>query len=395
MRDVVAHTAGYKDVLRTRACLRALVQQRFGLAACEEAERPDDLEWLTELFDAQYRDTSRTYDKHQTDGSSEAEDSASSGDSEGDNDTLPPGQMDSVTKRVLREATRRTPRYLFRCWNNSDIFPSGGHKDLNTVDAITPLAFKKGKGSSSIYDLRRDTLAEMVAAHLGGLGMETHLSSWAASLRVAMQFARGSPEDCYISVLDTKLLRNRNAVLHVPTLSFLSYGSYGFDEEYLAHGVIEGSAYRTAPLQAFEYPRYWTTDPSTDGISQITADEVSKARQVGEMFGGSFIVPVTVAILCQKGRSTDYWRSGCIPELQTVATGLSGCEIPKELCADATILTDIVYTLHYPDVEQMIRLLRALVSYHHGRGARRHNRVRARSPSAPDLHGRAGGACVQ
>jgi hypothetical protein len=39
-------------------------------------------------------------------------------------------------------------------------------------------------------------------------------------------------------------------------------------------------------------------------------------------------------------------------------------------CDDPTILTDVVNTRGYGEVEQMIHLLEALLNYRHGRGAR-------------------------
>ncbi|KAK5127996.1 hypothetical protein LTR85_005113 [Meristemomyces frigidus] len=293
--------------------------------------------------------------------------------------SLSPGIMDAETERRIQKARERTPRYLFRCWNNAD-FPSGGHEDLNTTAAITPLAFSSygSGGDPSIYHLSRKALGDMVASHLHGENVATQFSSWAASLQTAFTFDSGLPGNCYVSIIDTKRLPN-NVILHVPSMDFLLGESSACDHEYLAHGVISGPAHKAVPLWAFievaphfygtGIPRSHFPGPAPIGsYSSIYWEEVADARWVGDMYGGSFVVPVTIAILCQQQRHGKFWR-GSAPDLDIVALALADCEIPAELCQDATVLTDIVYTFGFGDVEQMIRLLRALVRHRYDQGA--------------------------
>lgn len=200
---------------------------------------------------------------------------------------------------------------------------------------------------------------------------------------------------CYVSAIDTRKLNN--AILHVPSMQFLSESemmqeNWELPHEYLAHGKIHGPGLRSAPLSVFHavlprpaWPGRWRYDVVFQS-RKFKNDEIAAACQVGEMYGEDFVVAVTVAILCQKPRARDLWRSGKITDLEKVVHGLSGCKIPRRLCCDATILINIVHKTGYKDVEQMIRLLRALVNWHHGKGSRGRSRSRARSVPRPTTY---------
>ena len=86
--------------------------------------------------------------------------------------------------------SQRAPRFLFRAWSSS----SGGHDQLNTEDAITPLAFFRCMGSYSIDDTTRHELESIIQYHLGyrinGL-TKTIFSSWSQSLPFAICWAKG------------------------------------------------------------------------------------------------------------------------------------------------------------------------------------------------------------
>jgi len=300
---------------------------------------------------------------------------------------IPEGVMDDRDKSQIQEAALRTPRYLFRGWGNSPRNPSGGYVGLNTPERITPLAFLNDNkpGRSSIYSMRRKELTTILYQHLfGAIGFRTRFSSWGASLLVAWNFAVGHA-DSYISITDTQKLAGRNAVLHVPSLSFLLPACERFDMEYLAYGIIDGDAHRAIPTSEFSgimgwLPR-WSLDDavsacSTAGYDEITASEVRLAKSVAERFGPDFVVPVTVALLTLYQRCGDYWQCEHIHGLENVVSQLQDCNVPEHWCRDPSILADVVYTNGYGEVKQMIRLLRALVNHFHGKGAR----TRSRSP---------------
>ncbi|KAK5129122.1 hypothetical protein LTR08_003892 [Meristemomyces frigidus] len=377
----IAFTATFRDVRRTRLLLRSLVEQRFGFAACKMAMENARMNEMNDLFSSSASILDYDGTPFGSDAGTEADSIVSSGESEGGVSELPAGIMDEKTKRQIQAATRRTPRYLFRCWNNTE-GPSGGYIGLNTTDAITPLGFSRGnQGASSIFHLTRPKLRYMAESHLRNFNTVTEFSSWAASLQRAILYARGTRENCYVSVIDTKKLIG-NVIMHVGSMGFvLPAEVLVYDEEYMAHGVIQGPAHRAVRLSEvlIALPQYTPKGFNHSNFSSL-AGEVETARRVGEQFGDSFVVPVTVAILTQKKRDAGLWRSGKIPELKIIADALADCRIPRKLCGDATILTDIVYTEGFEDVEQMIRLMRALVDERHGRGARGRSRSRAISP---------------
>ncbi|KXT09201.1 hypothetical protein AC579_3512 [Pseudocercospora musae] len=289
---------------------------------------------------------------------------------------LPARSMDNGTKRDLLEAQKYTPRYLFRGWYNG-YGACGGYKGLNTVDAIIPLAYfeDRGAGAASIYDLSRDQLRQMCFRHLRtekAADFKTELSSWASSLQVAMSFSKGLPAS-YISIIDTRALEHQNIIVHVPKLEFLQFWGLNPNEyplEYLVHGIIDGSAHKAVALEAFSkigipIRRTWTFP------EDITARGTIAAKTVADQYGPRFGAAVLIAILCNKQRSPDLWKSGIGPSnLTLVTSAISDYKVPQRLCADDTILKDLVYTRGYCDVEQMIRLLRAVVDWRHGKGAR-------------------------
>ncbi|KAF7196952.1 hypothetical protein HII31_01870 [Pseudocercospora fuligena] len=305
-----------------------------------------------------------------------------SDDSANTSTALPEGSMDDMTKRLLLNAQKYTPRYLFRGWSNE----SGGHEGLSTVDAITPLAYLKDRegGASNIYDLTRDQLRDMCTGHLSGFPIETQLSSWASSLQVALYFTYNSP-GTYISIIDTRSLQDHNIIVHVPRLvssGLLDPHGNTYPHEYLAHGVIDGPAHKAVPVSAFasigiRNEGNWTSpmrqlsEASWTLERQMTAKMVKDAKTVADQYGSSFGTAVLIAIICEKQRSPDLWRSGVgSHDLALVTSAISDYKVPQRLCADDTILKDIVYTENYGDVEQMIRLLRAVVDWRHGKGAR-------------------------
>ena len=90
MKDVTimgdrVHTAKHKDVIRTRLLLRTLVQQKYGVEACEQAKNANALSKLPELYKASASVPNDKDDVYQDDGST-SEDATSSGESEDENE---------------------------------------------------------------------------------------------------------------------------------------------------------------------------------------------------------------------------------------------------------------------------------------------------------------------
>ncbi|KAK4546577.1 hypothetical protein LTR36_001794 [Oleoguttula mirabilis] len=399
MTDITC-MAGYTDAMRSRALMCAMVQQVSSIVR-KRGVRPRSAS-VARLADILESGTIDDDDDEEDDGAdfvpddaSDSEDHSSDvGEVEESPMPMPRGAMDERTKRELQQATTRTPRYLFRAWSNTSN-PSGGYVGLNTTTTITPLAYDKRRscGKGSIYNHTRTSLTNMALAHVStSMHFSTEFSSWGASLQVAFRFAHGRP-DSQISVIDTRKLSKRNVILHVPSLDCLSETFSQYDWEYLAHGVITGPALSVVPLSAFGAT--CSPNPWTFGLSRlpnatactgkkcraITKAEVKQARSVADQYSPQFRVAITLAILCLKQRCGDFWDCGNIKSLQVIADGLQDCKIPQHWCKDRSIFTDVVHTKGYGEVKQMIHLLRALVNYCHGRGARGRSHSRARSAS--------------
>ena len=162
----------------------------------------------------------------------------------------------SSLKDKLREAHRHTPRFLFGGWNNTPEKPSGGFQDLNTPDAVTPLAYLNKDPSTvkSIFKQTEAALTDMVLTHLTVRALDdskppTQFSSWASTISIAFSFTRG--RNPYIGVLDLNLLPDDPFAAHVPSLDFLDRICRHHHWEYLLHGPIGGNAYRAIPKAAF------------------------------------------------------------------------------------------------------------------------------------------------
>jgi hypothetical protein len=330
--------------------------------------------------------------------------------------SLPHGKMDSDTKRRILASKGKMPRFLFRGWRNSEQHASGGDTHLNTTDKIVPHAFhfKNVTRERTIYDMSLDTLQQQALDHLHTekRNFSTQFSSWASSLKVALYFgSRPKSEICnqcknllsrmsgetltnytqrflgHISIVDTAMIGSKNVFVYVPSLDWLSGECRRYKHEYLAHGVIERRGLKAILLQTvvnggIPDSRYSGIAPAVraspprhiESYPAITEQELRDALRVAELYGGDFVVPVAVAILCQKTRESALWRSGDIPGLGMVAEALKDYNIPLDWCRTVNILTDAVDSGGYGDVDQMIMLLRALLHPRRGQRARIRNR---------------------
>ena len=290
---------------------------------------------------------------------------------------------DKDTRSRLEQIRARTPRYLFRLWNNKvdkNVSLSGGYKGLNTTHQITPLAFSSGHGKDAVFDLTREEMAEMVHAHVTGRkSPETEFSSWAASLQWPLGFWNHDAdptdgndwdeiEDCvYISMIDTMQLWSENQIFHVPSLDFLKPGALDrYPHEYLAHGVIQGPLHRVASLKQFLAPRLamWGCIDAPDEVEPLTKEDVEDCAEVGRLFGSGYAFAMTLARLCLAKRDEDWFSKGVRQkDIDIVIAGTKGLKIPQEWDTDDTILTDVAiyHAKRYPEFCQVTRLMRALV----------------------------------
>lgn len=216
----------------------------------------------------------------------------------------------------------------------------------------------------------------MTRAHLQGTHHpKTEFSSWAASLRVASRYATKTG---YISIIDTKELEDQNVIIHVPSLRPIIGGAACYPEEYLAHGVISGKALKAIPMSVFlnagctsdHFTTLGGLGYTSSSTFAITDQDLANARKVAIQYGPSFAAPVMIAVLTLKQRDAKFWREGLKGAHLKVNAAMKEFVIPEKLCADATVLTDIVHCSGFGEVEQMLRLLRAMVELRHGKGAR-------------------------
>lgn len=309
---------------------------------------------------------------------------------------LPEGILDHDSKKVLVEAQKHTPPFLFRGWKNTPP-PSGGFLNLNTVDAITPRAFMNRPESTkprTIYDMSCKKLSTMCNLHLTAATrfgrFHTEFSSWAASLEVALDFVRDREHEAYISIIDTRELSrkpSKNVIVHVPLLAPLGVMSY--PEEYLAHGVIRSStAHKAIPAFAFfsvsfQYPiASYMNMAGSHPAEPLSDQEIERAVKVAKQFRlgeeGSpnhhkFGTVVMLAILCSKRRDGRLWKGE--DEACSVASRLNryivreGFVVSEEWYSG--LIAENVYVEDFDDVKQLIHMMQAIANWRYGRASRR------------------------
>ena len=236
---------------------------------------------------------------------------------------------------------------------------------LNTPKCITPLAFQLGEGRRSVYDLSEEELTKMVNGHIKGEYFSTEFSSWTASISYAMDmkcFAkRVYRANTYISIIDTKALPV-NQIFHVPSLEFLAPGVFKpYDHEYLAHGVITGSAHRAVLLKDF-HAAVWNYGPSARHIQTcrpIPKEMIVNARFVGQHYGNDFALPIMLALICVARREAQLFDIES-EQFNAVWQGIAGLRVPEDWSKAKTIMEDIVTTQGWHDIKQFIQLMRAV-----------------------------------
>ena len=290
---------------------------------------------------------------------------------------LPYHSMDEETRKKLQVVRSYVPRYLFRAWRNTLPYVSGGFLDLNSTDAIVPLAFRAGRGHSSVYDMKKDELLEMVLKHLEyDKDFFTGFSSWTASLTCAMMFFGSDSTDVYISIIDTKAMQHQNEIFFVPNLSLLTNRANTkrkmeiMHHEYLVHGKVCGAFHRAVRLDQFIHAGFDIQSLATTGANsnkpeptQVTVSEVQNARQVANHYGYHFAIPVALALLSLQARDSDLFLREDSTEFGYILAGLENFHVPQSWGNDDTIMGDTVYIGTYQDVRQFIHLMRAAVRH--------------------------------
>jgi hypothetical protein len=287
--------------------------------------------------------------------------------------TLAPIMMDKATKARLEAVSKQTPRYLFRLWSNGKDGedPSGGYHGLNTTTAITPLAFSQSQGHESAYHLTKQEFTNNALQHLQWQYIATEFSSWSASLVFILNKCPGTYNqsrdngNLYVSVIDVEMLQESNQIFYVPLLEFLKPGAWPYPHEYLVHGVVKGPWHRALPYGSFT--SLWIcVDPSFSGtpVDPVTADYVQQARKIGDLFGGEFALPITLAILCCLRRDRDLWVHGVsTKDLDTIIRGIKGLKIPESWRKRHPIVGHAISCQNFNDTKQTTMLIRAVMRH--------------------------------
>lgn len=142
-----------------------------------------------------------------------------------------------------------------------------------------------------------------------------------------------------------------------------------FPHEYLAHGVITGPAHKALPFKVFCDaginfkircgPPISMRHPV---LEKITPQAMETARRIGDQYGGDFALPMCLAVVCREKRDPMLFRNG-VQELDIVLKGIADLPIPQKCSSDKAIQPDAEYVERSGDVEQLCRLMRALLEH--------------------------------
>lgn len=292
--------------------------------------------------------------------------------------------MDLPTKAKLGTIRRRIPRYLFWAWKNTRPRISGGFTTLITTEAIVPLAFRAGRGHASVYDMTGSSMPDMVLKHPNyRKDFFTEFSSWTASLAFAMLFFGNDTTDVHISVVDTQALRHSNEIFFVPELTVLVDSAMehkklrmiekelkDMHHEYLIHGPVRSSLHRVVPLEHLISACLDLRSLGMPGAEikqhspkQITATDVTGARQVPEAYGFHLATPVALALVSLQERPPELFLRDDSTDLQQVLAGIVRLHVLQRWSNDDTIMDDVAYSGNYIEISQFIHLMRAIVRH--------------------------------
>lgn len=230
-------------------------------------------------------------------------------------------------KNKVEPMRREVPRFLFRYWSPS----SGGGAKLNTVKAITPLAFLNTQNLPSFYQMPQSKIGQIAHMHLiGGFSNQTVFSSWSQSIRIAWGMGKHR-SDSYISILDTHKLPDQNVILHTAHTAQL-FGTSTYLEEFLAFGVISGDCYKAVPLQ--EFRQYMTTMValSAPGITITPVEKkINEAIRIAKIYGPAFAVVVATYLLAQIAKDND------TPTIMTALSKMTWPDMRTKNCSVSSI----------------------------------------------------------
>ncbi|RYO17052.1 hypothetical protein AA0113_g9857 [Alternaria arborescens] len=282
---------------------------------------------------------------------------------------------------------------------------------INNATEIVPRGFMNGNKGSSVYVKTEKEMYNMVNAHFHGNDeLLTEFSSWAASLHAVLCFARDTRADWnpHVAVIDRMRLEGEVLVWWVPDLLGAKQG----DIEYLAHGCIRGRGYTAVPFEQLVTNGLYSLFPELEAWKKnrskgmpfgrklrkrmfhrappvdISTEDIATAKKIGILFG-DLALPVMAALLCLRPREATGFKEMAVRVIESLSTRKVEFELATGFWAHpgATYTRKARYRdtgRWYPDIEQWIKLLRAINSHDFRRDTRKRKRASSDSEYEPD-----------
>ncbi|KAF7672903.1 hypothetical protein GT037_008854 [Alternaria burnsii] len=281
----------------------------------------------------------------------------------------------------LRE--NNVPRFLFRMFH----WQSGGGPSvaINNATEIVPRGFMNGNKGSSVYGKTEKEMYKMVKDHFDdNKEVLTEFSSWAASLHAVLCFARDTCAgwNPHVAVIDRTRLEGEVLVWWVPDLLGAKQG----DIEYLAHGCIRGRGYTAVPFEQLVINGLYNLFPELEAWKKNR----TKSMPFGRILFGELALPVMVALRCLRPREATGFKEMAVRVIESPGTR----QVEFELATGFWAHPGATYTRKtryrdtgrwYPDIEQRIKLLRAINSHDfHRRDTRKRKRAGSDAEYEPD-----------
>ncbi|KAI2468655.1 hypothetical protein F4781DRAFT_432178 [Annulohypoxylon bovei var. microspora] len=272
---------------------------------------------------------------------------------------------------ALEASQNELPRFLFRAFGAK----SGGNARLNTKTGIIPRGFLGGEKPTHMYDIFN--LRDMIASHLCGYHVNTHFSSWAACITIAM--ADGADME-YIGIIDRTLLDPHVKIYRVPDLAKAGlFGSSIFHSEYLAYGPISGPAFHCVAHSKITSRGYYSLAGRSFGVDSfdmsIYADmdkRVAAAKKLASLFRPSrdkrpdIIIALTAAFstlsYCgfDTGEGNELNKKLLEKLIAHLHNELKAFKSSSEDYKNAALVNSNMYTAKYPQLQQLVLQLESI-----------------------------------
>ncbi|KAE9981070.1 hypothetical protein EG328_011867 [Venturia inaequalis] len=293
---------------------------------------------------------------------------------------------------------------------------------LNTTNGIIPPPYAHEHLPDKKLGFTMDTFGKLKDRTIDHLTTEkvedgTEWSSWTASLLLALRYAyykhvkKGG--EAYIAIIKTKVLSSgQQRIYHVPALcsAFEGEDVANYAHEYLVLGVVVGAGFHAVGMQRLIDNRLLSIDALGSFLLLYFEKNDAYAFKARERMFGTRVVKKermarterrrachllpgsqskTLALACTReatgvdddnllfmltvaflGLRRRFWDNTESPEfekdqiqiLSDLQAAPNSCFALDFLKEDASVMSDIVWVDGYPEIEQTIRMLRALAS---------------------------------